>query len=254
MRSFITIMLRSWTVMKKTLFMVMLVIPLYAQGDIYAVFVGISEYEEPGNNLTYCHRDAIEMYEMLKVHTTHNKILLLINEQAKHNNIVYYTKQLFQRAQPDDIVIFYFSGHGSRNVFFTYNKALTFSTLKSIFKQCKAKRKFIFADACFAGALRQTGNQTAPVNSNIGNNVLLFLSARSDQYARENSLLGNGIFTYFLLAGLKGGADINDDHVITARELFDFVHPKVKEKTNGDQVPVMWGHFDENMIILKVNK
>ena len=42
--------------------------------------------------------------------------------------------------------------------------------------------------------------------------------------------------------------------IITANELFDFVHPKVKERTNESQIPVMWGKFDKSMIILKLNK
>ena len=239
--------------MKSALFMLMFTLPLAVQCEIYAVFVGISEYEKPEGNLSYCHRDAIAMYELLKANTTPDKLVLLTNHQAKHNNIVYYTSQLFKQAQPDDVVLFYFSGHGNRSVFFAYDKSLYFSTLQAIFQQTKARRKFIFADACFAGTLRQSGNQTATNKSNMGSNVLLFLSSRSDQYAQENNLLGNGIFTHFLLTGLKGAADVNNDSCITARELFNFVHPQVKAKTNESQIPVMWGKFDENMIILKLN-
>lgn len=238
-------------VIKNTLFIFLIAFPLSIQGEIYAVLVGISEYAS-GNNLTYCHRDAIEMHAMLKDYTSPDKILLLINQQAKHNNIVYYTRQLFQQAKPEDIVIFFFSGHGNKNIFFTYDRPFSFSTLQSIFKQTKAKRKLIFADACFAGTLRQSGSQAAASQSNVGNNVLLFLSTRSNQHARENNTLQNGIFTYFLLDGLRGGADVNKDSYITAKELFNFVYPKVKARTGDMQNPVMWGKFDENMIILKL--
>ena len=62
------------------------------------------------NNLTYCHRDAIEMYRILKDYTTPDKIKLLTDKQAKHDSIVFYTKQLFRQAQPEDIVLFFFSG------------------------------------------------------------------------------------------------------------------------------------------------
>lgn len=242
--------------MKKALFILWLVLPLSlsAQGKIYAVLVGVSEYEQSANNLNYCHRDAIEMYEMLKAYTAPERMMLLINKQAKLDNIVYYTQQLFKQAQPDDIVIFFFSGHGGKNIFVSHDKPLYFSTLENIFKQTKAKRKLIFADACYSGTLRQPGNQTASNNSNMGKNVLLFLSSRSNQLSQEDSALKNGAFAYFLLAGLRGGADFNRDGYITAKELFNFVNPKVKERTSGRQIPVMWGKFDENMIILKLNK
>ena len=239
--------------MGKTVFLLLLfALPLEVQAKIYAVLVGVSEYEIPANNLTYCHRDAIEMYELLKEHTTAERMRLLTNRQARHDNIVYYARQLFKQAQPDDIVIFFFSGHGDNNMFFTYDKSLNFGTLQSIFKQTKARRKLIFADACFAGTLRQTGNSSASTNVNLGNRVMLFLSSRSNQISREDLTLRNGMFTYFLLAGLRGGADVNRDSYITAEELFNFVYPKVRERSSDRQIPVMWGKFDKDMVILKL--
>ena len=225
-----------------------------ARGKIYAVMVGVSKYEKPADNLTFCHRDANEMYATLKEYTTPDCMLLLTDERAKHDNIVYYMRKLFQQAQPDDMVIFFFSGHGNNNLFMTYDKHLNFSTLKSIFRQTKAKRKLIFANACSSGTLRKADSQVHSENVNPGNNVLLFLSSRSNQDSYEDHALKNGIFTYYLLAGLRGDADANKDSYITAKELFDFVNPKVKERTGGIQTPVMWGKFDERMIILHLKE
>jgi uncharacterized caspase-like protein len=238
--------------MKKILFILLLTLPLSVQGKIYAVLVGISEYEQSVSDLTYSHQDAIEMHEMLKEHTSPDNMKLLTNDQATLDNIVYYTKQLFLQAQPEDIVIFFFSGHGVNNIFLTYDKSLYFYMLKDILKETNAKRRFIFADACHSGTFRQPDNQEASSSPDMGNNVLVFLSSRSGQYSIESRFLKNGTFTYFLLAGLKGGADRNKDGYITAKELFNFVYPKVKERSNGRQIPVMWGKFNKNMIILKL--
>ena len=233
------------------LFLLMWALPVLPQGNIYAVLIGISEYEHPGNNLTYSHRDAMAMYELLKDYTTPDRMILLTNQQARRDHIVYYAEQLFRQAKPEDIVIFFFSGHGEPNVFYAYDNHLNFNELYGIFKQTNARQKLIFADASFSGTLRQSGNRAASDDFNAEKNVLVFLSSRSDQYSREDISLRNGMFTYFLLAGLKGNADVNSDSCITAIELFNFVNPKVKERTNGNQVPVMWGKFDKNMIILK---
>jgi uncharacterized caspase-like protein len=62
--------------------------------------------------------------------------------------------------------------------------------------------------------------------------------------------LHNGAFTFFLIAGLKGGADANRDRMITAKELYDFVRPQVEEQTGGKQIPVMWGKFEDDMVIM----
>jgi len=221
----------------------------YSQGRIFAVVVGVSEYENPINNLKYCHKDAEEFYNLLKPHTTTDRMKLLTDVGARHSNIVFYAQQLFRQAKPEDIVIFYFSGHGNNNRFITHDKSLYFKTLQKIFRECNADRKMIFADACYAGTLRQEGNSSG--RQNVGKNVMLFMSSRSNQMSIEYLNLQNGLFTYYLISGLKGEADANRDNYITAFELFNYVNPKVKQSTNEKQVPVMWGNFDKNMVILK---
>ncbi len=56
------------------------------------------------------------------------------------------------------------------------------------------------------------------------------------------------------MTGLRGGADADHNKVVTARELFDFVYPRVKEHSKGIQVPVMWGKFEDRMEILNWNR
>jgi hypothetical protein len=48
---------------------------------------------------------------------------------------------------------------------------------------------------------------------------------------------GHGVFTYYLLEGLKGAADANHDHQITVGELFDYVSRQVSKQTDGSQHP-----------------
>jgi uncharacterized caspase-like protein len=150
----------------------------------------------------------------------------------------------------------YFSGHGTTGYFFAHDREIEFTSLQAIFKKTGAKRKLVFADACHSGALRTASGQPAATQTHagVGDHVLLFLSSRSGQTSKESTALKNGAFTYFLIAGLKGGADANNDRVIAARELFDFVHPKVNEATKGTQNPVMWGKFDDTMVILNWEK
>ena len=108
---------------KKLLLILLLICPLYVQGKIFVALVEISEYGQSYKNLTYCHQDAIDMYNMLKEYTTPERIILLTDKQAKHDNIVYYTKRLFSQAQPEDMVIFFFSGQGNTNVFLRMTEA-----------------------------------------------------------------------------------------------------------------------------------
>ena len=61
----------------------------------------------------------------------------------------------------------------------------------------------------------------------------------------------NSLFTVFLERGLRGGADTNKDRVITAKEIYNFVHQGVVEASGNRQHPVMWGKFDGNMVVMK---
>jgi uncharacterized caspase-like protein len=241
--------------MKKILFILLCFSGVFAQaqsgGKLYAVLAGVSEYRD-GNNLTYSHQDAIEMYNLLKQHTDASRLKLLVNRQATKAGIISVMNQLFARAGADDLVIFYFSGHGNNSMFCAHDEILSFWDLSSIFKKCQAKRKIIFADACFSGTFRQSGTgQTASQGNRMNReNVLLFLSSRSNQLSWENLSVKNGAFTFYLIAGLRGSADANRDRKIMARELFNFVYPRVKQHSRGKQVPVMWGNFKDNMLIL----
>ncbi|HNC45236.1 MAG TPA: hypothetical protein PLU80_13800, partial [Acidobacteriota bacterium] len=38
---------------------------------------------------------------------------------------------------------------------------------------------------------------------------------------------GHGVFTYFLLKGLKGAADVDRDNLVTAGEIFEYVRGEV---------------------------
>jgi uncharacterized caspase-like protein len=48
---------------------------------------------------------------------------------------------------------------------------------------------------------------------------------------------GQSSFTYWLTRGLSGEADLNQDRVVTADELFRFVEEKVREDSVGKQIP-----------------
>jgi uncharacterized caspase-like protein len=229
----------------------------YAQtaerGNIYALVVGVSEYATPGNDLQFPAKDATQVYDLLKGHTTPDKIVMITNAEATHDNILSSASRLFASATPNDMVLLYFSGHGYTGGWMAHDTGVDYAELKKLFKRIKA-RKLIFADACFAGVIREDDPTVVNAQTAMGKQrVCLFLSSRSDQYSLESPLLDNGFFTFYLLAGLRGGADANRDKIITALELFEFVNPRVKEQSQGIQVPVMWGRFEDRMEILNWN-
>ena len=54
-----------------------------------------------------------------------------------------------------------------------------------------------------------------------------------------------------LFRSLSGEADANRDRIVTAKELFDFVHKGVIYRSQDKQHPVMWGKFKTTMPVIK---
>lgn len=227
------------------------VVAFAIHAETYVVCVGIGNYSDPKiQNLTKTEADAKAMAEFYKKGTTN--VITITGKYATKSQILNSLKSQFARAKANDKIIFFFSGHGYPGGFCPYDmtkieEGLKYSDVISIMQKSKAKSKFIFADACHSGAIRQDGSGSEPKSGN----VLLFLSSRGNEYSAESPFLANGYFTKHLLRGLGGGADSNRDKRITAKELFNYVSDGVKSQTNNQQHPVMWGTFDDNLIIVE---
>ena len=215
--------------------------------DIYLFSVGVADYPGTINDLVFPAKDAKAMTRLYRKQGSRH-IYLLTDNRATRGTILSKARELFKMAKKDDIVVFYFSGHGYPGGFVAYDQFLTYQDVKGLFSQCKAQNKMIFADACFAGDFR--GKSADKSRGDLTQSVMLFLSSRDDEVSYDgNSNMNNGIFTACLLSGLKGGADKNRDRVITARELFDAVSKGVTQR-QPRQHPVMWGKFDNNMPVM----
>lgn len=213
--------------------------------NVYLVSAGISDYPGTEKDLRLPANDARAMYR-LYLRNSKAETVLLTNRKATRSNILSNARNLFSRAGKDDIVVFFFSGHGFSGGFCTYDDYLSYDEVRKLFASCKAGNKMIFADACFSGDIRV--NRSG--KNDPDNNIMLFLSSRNKELSMERTGMRNGIFTACLLRCLKGGADVNQDRVITARELFDAVSKGVKDLSRDRQHPVMWGNFNDNMPVM----
>lgn len=216
------------------------------QAKVYLVSVGIADYPGTKNDLRVSDNDAKTIAKVFKA-SGNAFVNILVNAEASQAALLSTLHSAFAGAQPDDAVILYFSGHGTPGALVCYDGLLFYQHIFKMLKGCKASKKIIIADACYAGQMRITNQQTSVYNSQ---NIMLFLSSRTNEKSQESEYR-NSLFTIFLERGLRGGADFNKDRHITARELYDFVHQGVIKASGGRQHPVMWGKFDNNMTIIK---
>jgi hypothetical protein len=234
-----------------------------ASVKIWAVVVGVARYQHMPV-LKYTDDDAYHTYAFLKSPEggalPDNQIKVLIDEDATRGNILRTMRNVFLRADENDVVILYFSGHGLPGSFLPvdfdgFNNKVNHEDIKAIFNESKAKHKLCLADACHSGTL--TAMRTAPLESTLkkyysafdsstGGTALL-MSSKGEEYSLEDQGLRQGIFSHYLIRGLKGEADKNKNKIVTIQELYDYVFKKVRNYTGNAQSPTLTGIYDSRM-------
>lgn len=233
---------------------ILLTLTFGANARVYLVSVGIADYSgfpSKINNLRLTTKDAETIVDLYSKNTSVDYSLLL-NEKATKDRIVRAIKKVFNQASEDDLVVFFFSGHGYPGGFCAYDGNIGYDEIRKAMAKSKSKNKMMFVDACRSGGMRvdETAAQGA-ITAAKNANVILFLSSRNNENSIERRDMQNGFFTTYLQKGLKGNADANRNRIITAKELFDFVHSGVSQISGGKQHPVMWGKFNDNMTVMK---
>jgi uncharacterized caspase-like protein len=56
------------------------------------------------------------------------------------------------------------------------------------------------------------------------------------------------MFSYFLMKGMEGEADSNQDNQITAGELHTYVQQNVVQQSSGSQTPEIQGDIDRVLV------
>ena len=237
---------------------------------IWAVVVGIATYQHMPS-LHYTDDDAYQFYAFLKSPEggalPDGQLKILIDEDATRENILGALRNVLLKADENDVVMFYFSGHGVEGAFIPadfdgYNYRLYHDEIRNIFEQSNAKHKLILGDACHSGTL--SGSEKSdllaarePVQDmlkkyyeafeNCNGGMALLMSSKGVEVSLEDSGLRSGVFSYFLIRGMKGEADADDDKIVTIEELFNYVKAKVSGYTAGAQTPILTGKFDKKM-------
>ncbi len=233
----------------------------YAQ-KTYVVSVGLGEYKYPqvAPPLPCSVGDARAVSHFFHDYNG-SKVFMLLNENATRSHILKVLRKEFSKSTANDEIIFVFSGHGLQGGLTCYetkdeNSIITYNEIQEIMKSAKARRKIILAMACYSGGLnlqkkKQNNGNTQRRKTNK-TSVMLYTSSRATEVSWERSDMRNSFFISRILEGFRGYADKNGDRKITARELFNYVNPRVIQDTGGKQHPQMWGKFDDSMVVVYV--
>jgi len=246
---------------------------------VWALIVGISDYPGTNDDLRYCDDDARSVYNFLKSsqggQVSDSQIKLLVDSEASYSNITSWAENLYSKAGENDLLLFYFSGHGTVGNFYVNGNSssrgefLSHSTLRNTLNNSKSKKKICIADACHSGSWEKAKKELATSGKALsneemvrlyysslteaGNGLALFMSCQENETSIDDNELGQGLFTYYYIEGLKGSADRDKDKIITIEELYNYVKEKVGERAmvrwKNSQTPKLKGTFDHDMPI-----
>lgn len=239
--------------------------PKAGEVKIYAVVIGISSYPHL-KSLKYSDDDAYQMYAFLRSPqggaVKDNQIKLLIDEAATKENILAAMNEITDKADSNDVIFVYYSGHGLEGKFLPidfngHSNYLAHQQVTHILNKSSAKHKICIADACHSGSLLASRSPNLKndlksyynqLNSSNGSTAFI-MSSKKEELSLEAHGLRQGVFSHYILRGLKGEADRNQDQWITVNELFSFVEKGVNGFTQGMQTPILFGDFDSRIPI-----
>jgi uncharacterized caspase-like protein len=107
-----------------------------------------------------------------------------------------------------------------------------------------------FLDSCYSAATVHRQDRTRNVATEIpwekftGSGRVVISASDGKQESLELDEYQHGVFTYYLLEGLRGNADKNQDHIVDVDEIWDYVKYQVTDsarRAGNTQTPVFQG-------------
>ncbi len=234
--------------------------------NAWAVVVGVEEYREKLPRATGAQADAAAFaeYATKTLNVPPGNIKVLVGERASRADLTGALTEWLPRnaTKPGGRVYVFFSGHGAPDVNDgsayllpydanpTYIKSSGFS-VKSLQDQLAALNKqqaYVFIDACFSGVgdrtvLAEGTRPVVPVKEvAVVGSVVTFAAAGATQTTGASDDGQHGLFSFHLIAGLRGAADGDADGNIEVTELQSYVATKVQfdaRRANREQTPTL---------------
>ena len=220
--------------------------------DAVAIIIGIQNYKRVPR-AEFANNDAREFneYAIRALGIKPEKIKMLLDEEADEVNIV----KAFENWLPiqvnkdkTDVYVFY-SGHGlpapdGKSLYFLPHgvdkellsrTAVSQNEIVAALTAAKPKSVTMFIDACYSGQTR--GGDVLVANAKpvalkadknaYPANFTVITASANDQISSSSSDLKHGIFSFYLMKGMEGEADANQDGKITLGEMQDYLSDKV---------------------------
>jgi len=245
-----------------------------ANSNALALIVGVAEYKETPAKAVYADSDAqmFAEYATEKLGIPESRVKTLLNHNADETGVYLAVQEWLFRAVEageSDVYVF-FAGHGlasddgeemyllpfDGSPRLLARTALLRDELFNDIAAANPRSVTVFLDTCYSGTTRGTDMLIAsrPIairakEQAIPPNFTVMTAAAGDQTAKPLEEAKHGMFSYFLMKGMEGDADANQDNQITAGELHAYVQQNVIQQSSGSQTPELQG--DANRVLVR---
>jgi Caspase domain len=137
-------------------------------------------------------------------------------------------------------LLVYYSGHSDEDGLLIGRDRVGYDELRSRVQRAPAELRVVILDSCASGAFtrRKGGVKRAPflldASTDMRGHAYLTSSA-ADERAQESDRIAASYFTYYLVSGLRGAADVNQDRRVTLQEAYQFASQETLARTERSQ-------------------
>lgn len=256
---------------KRILIVLLLIVSITLIASTKALVIGIGDYRDTTiEQLPGAIEDARAFAEAL---SRNEDIEVKIRKNLTLSEMNVELSKWSREGEAEDTIILYFAGHGytlkdeaylipsDANSGYirdnldkvAYNLA---KGLKELSENIRAKEVLIIIDACYSGSLIKGARPLQDVriseysiDSLIKEKGYVFLLSSKSNETSGQMDDGRGHFTHYLLKGIEGEANRDNDDKITVKEVYDYLREEVRKATSNNQTPVMVG--EREIVIAK---
>ena len=225
-----------------------------SQGKRWAICVGVDNYNDDNIvKLKNAVNDAIGLGKILEEKGEFDKVITIVDDYAHFQDKNLPTKANIEKkidyilnfSSPDDLLIFSFSGHGisddkgegylitqDTDINKKFETSIKVRDIVNKFQEHNLKKTLLILDACREEITQSKGigNKNLLTEQFTGSEVAAtFYSTKAGWFSYEDTETPYGVFTRFMLDGLSGKADANDDGIVTFSELEAYVQRTVND-------------------------
>jgi hypothetical protein len=214
----------------------------------YALLIGVRDYAATDiQPLPHTVTDVVELDKVLRTAGYTTKLLHsdLPDRQPTYSKIWGELEGLAKMTGPGDLLLVYFGGHGNLddegnaylipgdlyNYFGMKRTAINLDDFTKTIATSGAQARILILDACHSGIGRSDGRMDPAFERHVimeAEGSATLAACRQGQKAYEHENSPHGVFTYYLLEGLRGAADREGKRFVTFNDLSSYVTAQVR--------------------------